>query len=95
VIGEHFIDHSCDDICEHGVGALVVRQGDQRDGKRPAATTRPSRIVDRQHGAEDVAGLGGEETPRAEQVARGITYGHTAEVDDCAELALFYEEVAR
>lgn len=92
-ISEGFIDCASRDAGEDGVGALVVRQGDQPDGQCLAATARPRRVIDWERCAEDVPGLGGEEIPRDDQVARGIAHAQTPEVDDGADPAPFDQQV--
>ena len=47
VSGEGFIDRVSGDAGEYRVGALVVGERDQPEGQRPAATSRPGRVIDR------------------------------------------------
>src|SRR6266699_1337523 len=93
LISEGFIDGASSDAGEDGVGALVVGEGDQPDGQRPAATSRPRRVIDRERCAEDVPGLGGEEIPRDLQVAGRIAHAQTPEVDDGADPAIDEQQV--
>ena len=95
VISEDFIDCASSDASEDGVGALVVGESDQPDGQCPAATSRPRRVIDRERCVEDVPGFGGEEIPCDLQVACGIAYAQTPEVDDGAEPAPLDEQVPR
>jgi hypothetical protein len=50
------------------------REGDQRDRQRLAATLA-SRVIDLESSAVRLAGLGGEEVPRDDQIALGILEG--------------------
>ena len=93
VTGEDFGDHMAGGGCEHRVGVLVVREGDEPDGECPAATSRPRRVIDLQRCAEDVPRLGGEEIPRDDQVACGIAHTQTPEVNDSTDPAPLDQQV--
>ena len=95
VIGEDFINCSSSYAGEDGVGALVVGQGNQPDGQRPAATSRPRRVIGWECCVQDVPGLGGEEILRDLQVACWITHAQTPEVDDGAEPPPIDQQVQR
>jgi hypothetical protein len=83
-MGKDFMDHAPGVADAYGVGVQVVRDEDQRDGQCPAATSRPSRVIDVRRCTEHVAAVAGEEVPRDDQVTSGITHAQTTEVDDGA-----------
>ncbi len=56
-------------------------------GQRPAASSRPRCVIDRERGAEHDAALASEERPRGHEVECGIAHVHTAEVDHSAQTA--------
>lgn len=62
-------------VCrERWVCIPVVRELDERDGKRPAATACPCRVIDPQGSAKEVSRVGWEKIPRDDQVAGGIAH---------------------
>src|ERR1700735_3817988 len=64
VIGEDFGDLVSRYADDHGIGVQVIRQRDESCRQRPAATSRPARVIDRKRGAKCVATFAGEERPR-------------------------------
>src|SRR6266511_5086533 len=53
VIGEDFADDMARVVRERRARVPVVRKLDECDGKRPASTSSPRRIIDAESGAED------------------------------------------
>ena len=93
VIGEDFSDHPAGSGGEDRVGVLVIRQGNEPDGEGPTPTPRPGRLIDPERGTKDVPRLRREERPRHDQIASGITYPQTAEINDRADPALMDQQV--
>lgn len=92
-IGEDFSDHPAGGGGEDRVDVLVIGQGDEPDGEGPAPASPPRRIIDRERGTEHVPRLRREERPCNDQVAGGIAYPQTAEVNGCADAALMNQQL--
>ena len=82
---EDLVDRVLGDRGGCWVGGLVVGEREQCGGQRPASSTCPGVVIDRQRVSEEAAGVGGEQVPRDDQVASGIAHAETPKVDNRAE----------
>ncbi|WP_230203294.1 hypothetical protein [Parafrankia discariae] len=81
-VGEGLVDGAPGDAGEGGVAVLVVGQGDESEGQRPAAASCPGRVIGSDRVSERFAVFGGQQGPGGHRVAGRISHAQAAEVDD-------------